>query len=693
MDVRLPDGTVIQNVPDGITKAQLVEKLKANGYDISKLEAPATSEAPTVRTQEKPLMDRLARQIGLTGRHIIEGAASTAGLVTDPVATVMNKTLGTNAAPAAEVGRSVADSIGLPSPENATERVIGDASRMLVGTGGIVKAAGAGANAVASPVAREVLRATAAAPEYQAISSAAGGASGGAARESGASGGGQFVAALMGGVAAPAAAAGIKNSAQIIKNFLTKPKPQQVDAAINQAGIDLAAVSDDVARMIRKDVQAALQSGQNLSPDALRRLADYRAVGATPTRGSLTLNPADVTRDRNLIKMSANSSDPAAQQLSNVANENNKALIGKLNTMGAETADDAVTAGGKIIQTLEGRDQAAKGMINELYTKARATDGRSAQIDPYAFTQRANNLLDEALLGGKLPSDVRNRLNSIAKGDTPLTVDVAEQFKTNIAALQRASTDPAERLALSQVRSALDDAPLLEGQGQAAIDAFTKARKVNAAYMRMVERTPALKAIREGVEPDKFVQTYIVGNGSKANIRDLDALKKAASGNPDAMQTIKDQIILHLKGRAVNNAADEVANFSPASYNKALKDIGDMKLSLFFDKGEVEALKQIGRVASYEKFQPAGSAVNNSNTAATAISGLLDMVANSKLLRMVPLGSEVVANPVKNVSTAVGARNALDAGRSIRSSARQPKEPLMLPLSAMLATGSLTSAE
>ena len=38
MDVRLPDGRVIQNVPDGTTKAQLVDKLRANGMDVSGLE-------------------------------------------------------------------------------------------------------------------------------------------------------------------------------------------------------------------------------------------------------------------------------------------------------------------------------------------------------------------------------------------------------------------------------------------------------------------------------------------------------------------------------------------------------------------------------------------------------------------------------------------------------------------------------
>lgn len=41
MDVRLPDGTVIRGVPDGITKAELTAKLQSNGYDVSKLSSPA----------------------------------------------------------------------------------------------------------------------------------------------------------------------------------------------------------------------------------------------------------------------------------------------------------------------------------------------------------------------------------------------------------------------------------------------------------------------------------------------------------------------------------------------------------------------------------------------------------------------------------------------------------------------------
>jgi hypothetical protein len=53
MDVRLPDGTLLRNVPDGTTKAQLTEKLAANGYDIGML-APVETAA----TRENVLPER-----------------------------------------------------------------------------------------------------------------------------------------------------------------------------------------------------------------------------------------------------------------------------------------------------------------------------------------------------------------------------------------------------------------------------------------------------------------------------------------------------------------------------------------------------------------------------------------------------------------------------------------------------------
>jgi hypothetical protein len=45
-DVRMPDGTVIRNVPAGITQAELLSRLKTGGYDTKKLTTAAPAAAP-----------------------------------------------------------------------------------------------------------------------------------------------------------------------------------------------------------------------------------------------------------------------------------------------------------------------------------------------------------------------------------------------------------------------------------------------------------------------------------------------------------------------------------------------------------------------------------------------------------------------------------------------------------------------
>ena len=67
MDVRLPDGTIIRNVPDGISKADLTAKLLANGYNLS---GPAATPAAP-----KPIPER---SYGEAAKDI--GASLTSGV-------------------------------------------------------------------------------------------------------------------------------------------------------------------------------------------------------------------------------------------------------------------------------------------------------------------------------------------------------------------------------------------------------------------------------------------------------------------------------------------------------------------------------------------------------------------------------------------------------------------------------------
>ncbi|CAN5858733.1 hypothetical protein BH11PSE8_BH11PSE8_26940 [soil metagenome] len=51
VSVRMPDGTTVENVPEGLSRADLLARLKKSGYDTSKLDAAAAS-APAGRASE-----------------------------------------------------------------------------------------------------------------------------------------------------------------------------------------------------------------------------------------------------------------------------------------------------------------------------------------------------------------------------------------------------------------------------------------------------------------------------------------------------------------------------------------------------------------------------------------------------------------------------------------------------------------
>jgi hypothetical protein len=78
MDVRLPDGTIIRNVPDGMSKADLTAKLKANGYDVAQLDAPPAGVPETPQeTTAGSAIARTARM--LTPAGLVSALASKQG--------------------------------------------------------------------------------------------------------------------------------------------------------------------------------------------------------------------------------------------------------------------------------------------------------------------------------------------------------------------------------------------------------------------------------------------------------------------------------------------------------------------------------------------------------------------------------------------------------------------------------------
>lgn len=648
---------------------------------------PAAPVAPTAPSPERSTLHELGRQVGLAARYGLEGTAQAAQLVTEPIRQNITdpaaKALGFKPGrPLSEAANQLANAVGLPQPETAQERVVGEASRLVAGAG-LTMGAGGAASALPGMTGK-VGTALAAQPAQQAVSAAGAGLLGGAAKENGADPLLQAGAALVGGVGASMATdAAMRMGRGVLQPLMMKRAgklDEQMARVLSDVDVDWSAVPERVRNGMRAEVERALKAGGDLDAEALRRLIDFKRVGATPTRGTLTLDPVHITRERNLAKIGANATDEGLQGLARVEHDNNRRLIDALNAAGANTTDDAVGVGQRAINSLQRGLDDEKTQVGALYSRARDSSGRSFPLDGSTFTRNANQALDDALLGHALPPSVATHLNRIAKGEVPFTVDYAEQLKTAMGNLRRATQDGQTRLALDTVRQALDDTPVLGlGQqtfapgaravnpgnlpavpgapdlGEEAIQAFNQARAANRAMMQRIERNPALKAIYHGeATPDDFVRKFVIG--SSAKVDDTVKLGRELARDPDTLQAVRGQILAWLKDRAVGGAADETARFSATRYRTGLGGIGDRKLRIFFDKEEIEQLKAVGRVASYTQVQPAGSAVNNSNSGALMVGRGLDVLdALGAKVPFLGIGPQVTA-----ITRGVQQKQALD---------------------------------
>lgn len=652
----------------GYTDAQIIGHL-------SMKEVPKEAPKPQgFGAQLSAALDEIPRQVGLTARYGIEGATGVLGFPVDPILSA------TGLPTVAGGGVQLSNMIGLPKPRNKTERIVGDASRMLAGAGGIVGASQKGAKAVGG-VAGQALKSMAANPAAQLTSAASAGGASAYSRETGGGDGANLLSALGGAViggSLPALSSGVLNAIKGAMGALsgkTHAMPPNLDVRISQiiepqlkqAGMTWDKVPANVKNAIRADAAQALKLGSGLDDDAIRRLADYRLTGLTPTRGSVTQNPAIITQERNIAKASANMADGG---LPAIQNRNMHQLVTNLDDLGAPRATDGLSTGSRIVETIKGKDARAQQYENALYQSARDSSGRAAPLDRASFVNRADELL---AMDGKhafLPDAIKSKMNQIARGqiesggksyDVPFNVDVINSLKTELATAQRATADGNVKRAIGLVRQALDETPIEAGAPDFAMKAFDKARAFARARRSWQESAPAITDALDGIPPDRFVEQYIIGQTGKASAGSVaklaDELRKAG-----AKDSVKDYLVSYLKRAATGDAADmasaDAARFSAAGYNKALNQLGDAKLNLFFSAEELAKLKAIGRAAKYETAQPTGSAVNNSNTAGTLLAQTLDAIGSSKLISRIPFGDAALRQPAQNWAVQIRANQA-----------------------------------
>lgn len=669
-------------------------------------------------TQGATKNNSLGAQIGLTARAAARGIAGIPQIATEPLRYVTDRAYEaitgrkSPSVPLTSLTDQASDAAGLPVPDTPLQREVSKGVELGSGAAGMAglasRAAGAGAGAIRTGT-QKVLDRLAADPAMQIASGAGAGFAGQHAAENGAGALGQFVSSLAGGLSGAGAVGIGRAAANRIGSVMPQAQQltqQRVDQRINitlqSQGIDPATITPAMRSALREQVGKAMKMG-DLDEAAVARLADYTRLGMTPTRARLTLDPYDVTQEANAAKLAAATGARDAK-LPQIAQANNQRLVGLVDDMGGARPVDTYGQGASVRDAIRARDEQLRTGVDALYQRARDSSGRSLPLDGAAWTQRANQALDEAMVGGAVPADVANTMNRVATGEIPLTVEVAEQIKTRLATLQRNSSDGTVRHALGIVRQTLDDTPLVPARqvnpgnlpavpgavppspaqaGQESIDAFNAARQAARGRFAWQESSPVIgRALDDGVNADTFVQQNVLSkaSGYESVARAADVI----NGSPAARESVRTAIVQHLKDSAIGKGGtSQTGNFSGRGMTAALKDIGDRKLGLFFDAEEIETLKAMARTGSFEVFQPRGSAVNNSNTAA-GLGGLLQQISSrvSPVASRITLGKELVGAPLDNLTLWAMQKPALDVPRGLLVAPQQQGskiDPLLLP--------------
>lgn len=249
------------------------------------------TSAPSPAHEQPGFGSELGRQIGLTGRAAVTGVTSLPNMVGDAANSLINmgvrgvnRLAGTSipelAMPSA-VTQQAMNAVGVPQPQNATERVVQNVASTMAGTAPNVGLGNLLAQS-ANPIAKAIGQGTAALPGMQ-VTSGAGSALGSAlAQEAGLGPVGQILGGLAGGiggaVAPSAALVGARNAAnagqslgQSVKNVV-----QPVTAPEKYVGSNLA---KQLGTAEAQRLASAIKSAPEFVPGSSPTLAQ---VGATP---------------------------------------------------------------------------------------------------------------------------------------------------------------------------------------------------------------------------------------------------------------------------------------------------------------------------------------------------------------------------------------------------------------------------
>lgn len=615
MDVRLPDGTVLRNVPDGTTKDQLRAKLAANGHDIQKMGLGATADDIPTTKRTGPTDPRdVQRAAELAAPERTFRDDNLAGKVFGPVdagISVLSSMIGGAVAPAAGFAKSFITGKGDPE-KNAGEIAEAMQYQPRTGTGaqlaGMVGKAAAPLGALPSAALLEAGQAVASGSK-----------------------------ALRGMAGASAAAQNAQDAATLatgapgkLSDLVRAPKPAM-------AGVGAA------------DTAEATQRAQ--------RFASMRAP-MQPTKGILTRSIDDVQFEREAAKR------PEGKALDNRFAELNKGMEQHMDALVEETgaqASSARAAGKTVVSALEAKRAVKKAEIAKAYDEAKKSGQMAEQVDVAPlidFVEKNRSAAKNAKILGAVESEVER----LSGGTGKISVNDMEELRKMVNTLAEPGTPNGAYG--KQAIKLIDD--VTDGKGGPA---YQQARRLYENYSNEFTNRDVIDKVlrtkrgtKDRAVAYEDVADHILMDGSlddmKHAFRVLEAhpvgtAPEVVAAGQQAAKELRGAAAAKLKERMFSNdGADSAGKTvgSSAQINRIVNELDkDGKLEYLFGKQGAAEIRDTAQVAKDMYTTPKGT-VNSSNTA-SAMEKVLDKLAG------VGSGVPLVGPAIKYVSKKVESRN------------------------------------
>lgn len=494
-------------------------------------DAPPLPEGFTLDAEPAPrsMGQELARQGGLTARYAVEGILALPGVLANVPGYIANKALEAVGSDYRFPDQNQAVSqlltdIGAPEPETRTERLVGDASRAVAGTGAAFQAA-----RVASPALREVLQAR---PDLQATAAIASGALAGEVREEGGGPGLQMAAGMIGGVAGGAGPSVVAGTARGVGRATTAlsetGRRALAGRVLNTAASNSARAIqnlDNAATIVPGSQptagQAAKDAGLAFFENRMRALGDTRFGNRLSAQNSARQSMLDSVADGGLPEH--------VQRLIEVRDK----YTATQRTRAFSQAEGKAVNTQQILSDIDGLlanpDNAGASVQSALKSVRSQIEGKADARSLYAVRKEINRILegryvnsDESVLqyaGGQLASvktSIDNAISDVAPSWRTYLTRYAKLSKPIDRARQMGEIRQRTSLAAPDVETGRDFISQPKWRNVVAINRGELAETMTPAQMKTLDRITA--DLDRGAAATNSSSIKVPGSDTAANM-------------------------------------------------------------------------------------------------------------------------------------------------------------------------------